>query len=44
MTHTNYIDMSEVNHGTDFSDRTQRHVDPNIVGTDRKQLMWPSNG
>ena len=44
MTHTNYIDMTKVNEGTDFSDRTERHNDPNVLGTNIKQLMWPSNG
>ena len=44
MTHTNYIDMSKVNEGTNFSNRTERHNDPNVLDTDFKQLMWPSNG
>ena len=44
MTHTNYIDMSKVNSGTNFSDRTERHNDPNVLNINTKQLSWPSNG
>ena len=41
MTHLNYMDLSVVNEGTDFSDRKVAAYDPNTKKMTKEQLLWP---
>tara|TARA_R100001082_G_scaffold92924_1_gene59630 strand:+ start:56 stop:793 length:738 start_codon:yes stop_codon:yes gene_type:complete len=42
MTHLNYVDMSIVNQGTKFHNRTVPAFDPNTENMTREQLAWPT--
>ena len=39
MTHLNYMDLSVVNEGTDFSDRKVAAYDPNTEKMTKEQLL-----
>ena len=41
MTHLNYMDLSVVNEGTDFSERKVVAYDPNTEKMTKEQLLWP---
>ena len=43
MTHLNYMDLSVVNNGTQFTEREAPAYDPNTKKMTKEQLSWPKN-
>ncbi len=41
MTHLNYMDLSVVNDGTQFTEREVAAYDPNTKKMPKEQLLWP---